>query len=133
VKARDLIPGNAYKITLQDCCIEGVIDEAVFMRREYELGESEEGDHYYANLVFRGFTLTNYDQCIFEEVEKSEVFEITKTEVMKTVNRFKDKQNRIELLEKKCKESEAYIAHQNTEIEILCADLRKAKEAIENL
>ena len=125
MKARDLIPGNAYKITLQDCCIQGVIDEAVFMRREYELGESEEGDHYYANLVFRGFTLTNYGQCIFEEVEASEV--------MKTVNRFKDKQNRIELLEKKCKENEAYIAHQDAEIEILCADLRKAKEAIENL
>jgi hypothetical protein len=63
---------------------------------------------------------------------------------MKTVNRFKDKQNRIELLEKQCAdlisvsekrriESEAYIAHQNTEIEILCADLRKAKKAIENL
>ena len=39
----------------------------------------------------------------------------------------------ISVSEKRRIESEAYIAHQNTEIEILCADLRKAKKAIENL
>ena len=65
VKARDLIPGQAYRIILDDCCIDGVIERAIFVRKSLYDDGSGDMEEYFV-LHFEGLKLEGWHGCKFE-------------------------------------------------------------------